>query len=263
MRSSTGPGQFFLSQLRLLPGMVIVAFLAWPAHAQLPPQPGAPVSDVSNIPKPATDTFDRIQTRDMPILRQAQESAAKDETCLLPPLTLLSSPMIASEQLRIPGKAKKEYHDSCLALRHNRIADAEKHLRKAVQEYGKYSAAWVTLGQVLAAQQRSEEAHTACAQASVADSGYVPAYLCLAELAARAHVWDEVLKLSNRALEIDAATDPVAYEYNAAANLNLHNLPAAEKSGLRALEIDRDHHEPRVYFVLAQIYEAKDLRSSQ
>lgn len=257
MRSSTGPLHFSRSQLCLLPAIVIVAFLAWPVHAQLPPQPGAPASDVSNIPKPATDTFDRIQTRDLPILRQAQESAEKDESCLLPPLTLLGSPTIAADQLRVPGKAKKGYHESCLALRHKRFADAEEHLRKAVQAYPKYSTAWVTLGQVLAAQQRPEEARAACAQASAADSGYVPAYLCLAELAARAHLWDEVLKLSNRALEIDAATDALAYEYNAAAYLNLNNLPAAEKSGLRALEADRDHHEPRVYFILAQIYEAK------
>ena len=41
------------------------------------------------------------------------------------------------------------------------------------------------------------------------------------------------------------------------ANLNLHNLADAEKSGLRAVDIDKNHREPRVYFVLAQIYEAK------
>jgi integrase len=35
------------------------------------------------------------------------------------------------------------------------------------------------------------------------------------------------------------------------------NLGDAEKSGLRAVDIDKNHREPRVYFVLAQIYEAK------
>ena len=257
MRSSTGPRQFSPSHLLVLSGIVIFAFLASPVPAQLPPQPGAPAGDISNIPKPITDTFDRFENRNLPNLRQAQESTERDEMCLLPPLTLVTSPIIDAAQLRIPGKAKKEYHESCVALRHKKIAEAEKHLRKAVQEYAKYSVAWVTLGQVLAAQQQLDEAHAVCAQAASADSGYVPAHLCLAELAARAHAWDEVLKLSNRALELDAATDALAYEYNAAANLKLHNLAAAEKSGLRALEIDRDHHEPRVYFVLAQIYEAK------
>ena len=66
-----------------------------------------------------------------------------------------------------------------------------------------------------------------------------------------------MLKLSSRALEFDPTTDAVAYEYHAAANLNLHNLAEAEKSALRAVGMDVNHHEPRVYFVLAQIYEAK------
>jgi len=39
--------------------------------------------------------------------------------------------------------------------------------------------------------------------------------------------------------------------------LHLHNLGEAEKSGLRAVDIDKEHRDPRVYFVLAQIYEAK------
>ncbi len=115
----------------------------------------------------------------------------------------------------------------------------------------------MTLGQVLAERQRTDEAQDACLQGSIADPSYVAAYLCLADLAAHAHAWDKVLRLSGRAIELDPTNNPVAYEYHAAANLNLHDLIAAEKSGLRAAGIDKDHHEPRVHFVLAQIYEAK------
>jgi tetratricopeptide (TPR) repeat protein len=213
---------------------------------------------VSNLPRPITDTLDRINIRNGPSeSRAGQEPTAKDETCLLPPLTLINSPTIAAEQLEVAAKAKKEYHEACIALKKKRGADAEKHLRKAAQHYPKYSAAWVTLGQVLAAQQRTEEAHSACLEGSIADPSYVPAYLCLADIAAHAQAWGEVLKMSGRALELDPSHDALAYEYHAAANLSLHNLAAAEKSGLRALEIDRDHREPRVHFVLAQIYEAK------
>jgi hypothetical protein len=43
----------------------------------------------------------------------------------------------------------------------------------------------VTLGQVLATQQRTDEARRACSQASTVDSKYVPAYLCLADIALR------------------------------------------------------------------------------
>jgi hypothetical protein len=227
--------------------------------AQQPPQPGAPESDVSNLPRAINDTFDRVNMRDRPKNGLSQpETVQKDDSCLLPPLTQVSSPTIAVGQLRIEASAKGEYLKACAALKKKKKdAEGEKHLRKAVERDPKYAAAWVTLGQVLARQQRIDEARSSCLQGSVADSSYVPAYLCLADLAARAHAWDEVLKLSSRALELDAVHNAVAYEYHAAANLNLHDLVAAEKSGLRAVEIDKDQREPRIHFVLAQIYEAK------
>ena len=65
------------------------------------------------------------------------------------------------------------------------------------------------------------------------------------------------MKTSERALEIDPATDAIAYDFNAAANFNLHNLSKAERSALRAIDIDRNNSDPRVHFLLAQIYEAE------
>jgi hypothetical protein len=41
-------------------------------------------------------------------------------------------------------------------------------------------------------------------------------YLCLADIALRAHDWGEVLKLSSHALEVDPTNNAVAYEYHAA-----------------------------------------------
>jgi YD repeat-containing protein len=163
----------------------------------------------------------------------------KDETCLLPPLNLSIATAVSAQQLQIPPKAQKEYQQACVTLKDKKTADAEKHLRKALQLYPKYSAAWVTLGQVLAAQQRTDEARTACSQGSAVDSGYVPSYLCLADIAPRTDDWGEVLKETNRALELDPCGNAVAYEYNAAANLKVHNLADAEESGLRAAKIDK------------------------
>lgn len=209
---------------------------------------------------PTTPEIDSREIRTLPTPDRFAVPAAqkaRDDTCLLPPLDQASSPVVAAAQLQIPGKARKEYQAACSALLKKKNTDAERHLRKAVQEYPKYSAAWVTLGQVLATQQRTDDARSACFQASTVDPIYMPAYLCLADIAARAHDWSEMLKLSGRALELDPSTNAVAYEYHAAANGNLHNLEDAEKSALRAVEIDKDHREPRVHFVLAQIYEMK------
>jgi tetratricopeptide (TPR) repeat protein len=119
-------------------------------------------------------------------------------------------------------------------------------LRKAVKQWPKYLAAWVVLGQVLAAQQKTEEAQDACSQPLATDSNYLPAHLCLADISARAESWDKVLQLSTRALKIDPTNDAVAYDYNAAANFLLHRLPEAERSALRAAEIDKSNADPRV-----------------
>jgi tetratricopeptide (TPR) repeat protein len=232
---------------------------------------------VTPTPGPSNPEVDSGEIRTLSVeavadrvrLRNAQNgaapsshSSAKEDTCLLPPLNQ-TRPSISADQLQTAPAAKNEYQKACSALKKKKIGDVEKHLRKAVRDYPKYAAAWVTLGQVLGAQQRLDEARGACLQGSIVDSSYVPAYLCLADIAARAHAWGEVLKLSGRALELDPAHNAVAYEYHAAANLNFHNLVEAEKSGLRAVEIDRDHREPRVHFVLAQIYEAKGDSANQ
>jgi len=242
-------GVFFLGTFRIV-------------HAQQP-QPGAPASDVSNIPKPITDTFDRVNihgpANNSPTRGNTNE---KDDACLLSPLNLMESPTIAVEQLRVAAKARKEYQQACSAIRSKKIAVAERHLHKAVQHDANYSLAWVTLGQVLATQQKMDEARNACLQGTVATPSFVPAYLCLADIAAHAHAWNEVLKFTGHILEREPSRNFLAYEYDAAANLNLGNLDAAEKGGLRAAGLDKSHHEPRLQFVLAQIYEAKgDVRN--
>jgi len=252
------PGWFVIRPTLLHAGVVLLVLSISYVGAQQQPVAGAPASDISNIPKPAADTLDKITLRKGLSDSQAKEKGiTRDESCLLPPLTLMGSSIIAVEQLQRTAKARNEYQQGCTALVMKRMADAEKHFSNALREYPQYAMAWVTLGQVLAMQQRTDEARNACLQGSKVDPSYVPAYLCLADIAARANAWDEVLKLSGRALELNPASNAVAYEYHAAANLNLRNLQVAEKSGLRAAEIDKEHREPRICFVLAQIYEAK------
>lgn len=229
------------------------------AQATRPDAPGAPPGDDSYIPKPIADTFDRVFIRNAsPDAQTTPKTASKEETCFLPPLALLHSALVTAPALQVPASVVREYQNACSALKRKKTADAEKHLRKAVQDYPKYSAAWVTLGQVLAAQQRIEDARSACSQAATADPTSVPAHLCLADIAAHVHDWGEVLKQSRRALELDPVNIAIAYEYHAAASLHSGKLNEAEEDALRAAEIDTEHREPRVHFVLAQIYEAKD-----
>lgn len=187
----------------------------------------------------------------------------KESNCFLPPLNGLRTVTVGIADLQIPAKAKNEYDQGCAALRSKNLAAAEKHLRNAVKQYQKYAAAWVMLGQSLEAGQKTEEARDACAQPIAGGSDYPPAFLCLADISARLQKWDEVLKLSSRVLELDPTANAVGYAYNAAANFNLHNLSKAETSALKAIEIDRSNNDPRIHFLLAQIYEGKGDRSNE
>ena len=226
-------------------------------------QTGAPEVDVRDIPGTISDTRDSLRERDLKRSDPVEQKTPEMDECLLPPLTLVRSPLVSASALAAPAKAKKEYADACAALKQKKTEIAEKHLRNAVQKYSKYSAAWVTLGQLLASQNNTAEARKACAQGSTVEPNYVPAYLCLAELAARERAWGDVLQFSNRVLQLDPNTIPIAYEYSAVANLRSEKLDEAEKMAKRALEMDKKNTDPRVYFLLAQIYEAKGDRASE
>ncbi len=188
---------------------------------------------------------------------------AKGDNCFLPPLDGVLTARVGIADLKIPAKAQREFENGCVALRSNKRTEAESYLRKAVKQWPEYSAAWVVLGQLLEAQQKLGEARQACSQPLTTDSQYLPAYLCMADISSRAHDWDQVLQMSVRALAIDPTTVALAYDYNGVANLKLHNLPEAEKSALRAVEIDKNNTDPRVHFLLAQIYEEKRDRAGE
>jgi tetratricopeptide (TPR) repeat protein len=156
--------------------------------------------------------------------------------------------------LEVPGQARKDFQRACSAAGDKKLAHAEKHLRKALREDARYPAAWVLLGQVLKAQQKPVEARDACSQALRADPKYLPADLCLADLCAVEQKWEEMLRFANNAIALDPS-DARAYFYAAGAHFGLHHLPEAEKAALKAAESGQARRDPRIHFLLAQIYE--------
>ncbi len=179
------------------------------------------------------------------------------DACLLPPLDGERSTIVGAAQLRVPVKARREYRRACSDLTKKKPSNAERHLRRAVEEYPRYAAAWVTLGQVLADELKPEDARSACSEAVKMEPIYLPGHLCLAEIASRNQDWSEELQHSSRALELDPSNGVLAYEYHAAANANLGNLAEAEESGLRAIASNKGRRDPGAYFLLAQIYKLK------
>ena len=198
----------------------------------------------------------------LPDVTGAQPAVAaapeRDESCLLWAVTEAGpAPTIKAAALEVPGKARTEYKKGCSELRGKKLASAETHLRKAVEEYPKYSAAWVLLGQVLENGNHIEEARGACGKASDADAEYAPAYLCLADVAGQQHEWAQMQELADRALKLDALQSVYGHFYCAMAQLHLNQLAAAEKNAQESIDADHLHHLPQAHLLFAQIYGTK------
>jgi tetratricopeptide (TPR) repeat protein len=237
----------------------LLSFAVAQKAAAPPPPPPSPTPMQYTVPSEFDQQKKVFDSNGKPI----SPRATKETSCFLPPLNTWRSGTASVADLQISAKAQREFDDGCAALRKKSVAETESHLRNAVKQDPKYSAAWVLLGQVLEAQQKIDEARDACTQPARSGLRYVPADLCLADISARLKHWDDVLMFSGQALAIDSATDAVAYSYSALASFNLHHLTEAEKSASKAAEIDKSNADPRVHFRLAQIYEAKGDRSDE
>lgn len=167
------------------------------------------------------------------------------------------SPTVSVARLAVPGKASGEFQRGCGAYKDKRLEKAEQHLRKAIDLYPSYPAAWVVLGQVLDAQHKRDDAIEACSRATKIDPAYVAPYLCLAEFSATDADWNQVSSLSKRALALDPVNNPYSLYYTADAAFHLDDLAEAEKNALAAVALDPWHHLPQLHLLLAQIYAAE------
>ena len=152
-----------------------------------------------------------------------------------------------------PKDAKKAFDKGREAAKKQKWADAQKELEKATQIYPKYAVAWYDLGQVHEQQKNIEEARKCYAQALEADAKYTNPYIKIAGIQARENKWQEVVETTDRVIKLNPFDFPVAYFYNAVANLNLQNIEAAEKSALEGKKIDTRHAIPKIDHVLGVI----------
>ncbi len=180
---------------------------------------------------------------------------ADEETCFPWKLPAPRSSTVSVARLKIPPKAREEYDKACDASNKNKFEEAERHARGAIDAFQNYSAAWVMLGVILEEQNKPQEARDACSHAAGIDAAYLPAYLCTAEVSARKRDWEQVLDSADLAQGLDPDGTPYAYYYSAMAYLHMNNPSEAKKNALRGLELDVNHDQPSLYFLLALIYQ--------
>ncbi len=164
---------------------------------------------------------------------------------------------------KVPKKARQEFDKGCTAARKNSHDEALKHLDLAVKTDPTYAEAWVVLGQTQKESGKLADAEQSCTQARQADPRYLPAYLCLADIAAHQEKWAQVADFTNQVIGAHPAKAASAFYYNSLANFHLNQFDAAEKSGLVATEQGNDVLKAQVYLLLAKIDEAKGDRTAE
>lgn len=160
---------------------------------------------------------------------------------------------ISATSALAPKDAKKAYEKGRDLAKKQKWADAQRELEKATQAYPKYAVAWYDLGRVYEQQKNVEEARNCYAKALEADAKYASPYIQIAGLQARENKWQEVADTTDRVIRMNPFDFPVAYFYNAVANLNLQKLDAAEKSALEGKKIDSRKSIPKMDHVLGII----------
>ena len=178
-------------------------------------------------------------------------------TILLVPIEKMRGTLVSATDLAAPKSAKKSLERAQNAFRKNKMDEAEKHLKTALESYPSYAAAWAGLGQVYEAARRAPEARKAYESAIAADDRYVHPYIALARLATIEQKWQEAADLTDRALQLDPVDFPEGYFFNSVAHYHLNNFDAAERSARRAQRLDPQHSIPQSYIVMANILEQR------
>ena len=171
--------------------------------------------------------------------------------------TKKSDGMVSVASLEVPPKARKEYEKGSELLEKGEFPDAEKHLQKAIELYPKFAEAWLRMGDLEQRRKNVDRAIEDYQQAINADPNFPLPYLRMAYVSAVSRDWEQTRKLTERLIALDPVDFPLAYYYNAAAELNLKHIDKAETSALRAESMDKQHAEPTVEVLLAAIYSAK------
>lgn len=184
-----------------------------------------------------------------------QPITLEEDACFPWDLSSGTGTTISALRLSVPSKARGEYDKACSAFKKSKPSETEQHARAAIEKYPNYPAAWVMLGQALQAQGKLDDARDACSKPMSVDRTYLPPYLCLAGLLDHQKEWNGLLKMSDQFVGMGRSADLYAYYYRGLADFHLEQLADAQKSVQQAIELDPQHHQPSLNFLLALIYD--------
>ena len=130
------------------------------------------------------------------------------------------------------------------------------HLKKAIGLYPEFAAAWQLLGESRLMLEDVAGAREAFRKALSADPNYVIPYISLAEMELRENRWQDAVRLSSRAIELNAYVNRAHYCL-AVALYYLEKSDAAMESIRRIREGSEAHLFPGIRYLLGNILAEK------
>jgi tetratricopeptide repeat protein len=154
-------------------------------------------------------------------------------------------------------KAAMRAFEKAQKIKADKPEEAEKYLKKAVEVYPQFAAAWTLLGDIHRQRNEFDAARTDYARAAAADPQFVNPTYGLTVVAMQEKKWDEAVRLSDQVLKLNAGAFPLAYFFSAAANYNLQKFEAAEDSARKFKALDTQHDHPDVCLLLSYVLSRK------
>ena len=164
---------------------------------------------------------------------------------------------ISVNTMTVPKEAREAFDKGRKAGSEKQFDEAVTQLNKAVTLYPQYAAAWSLLAEIHRLQNQFEPAKAEYAKALAADPKFVSPYFGLAAIAVIENKWTDAAQLTDQLIQLNSLAYPMAYFFNAAANLNLGKLDAAELSARKFQQVDRAHTRPDIALLLANILTGK------
>jgi len=193
----------------------------------------------------------------VPMRVYAGASQVEVGTIVLTKTGTAEGPTVSVNTMIVPKEARDAFEKGRKAGTEKKFDEAVTELNRAVTIYPQYAAAWSLLGEVHRLQNQFDLAKEEYGKALAADPKFVSPYFGLAAMAVVENKWTDAAQLTDELIHLNSLAYPMAYFFNAAANLNLGKLDAAELSARTFQQVDRAHTRPDIALLLANILTGK------
>lgn len=182
--------------------------------------------------------------------RFAGDQSADVGRIMLHRLVSVEGYTLSATTAQAPADARKALEKGQEQQKKDKWDDAQKSFEKAVGIYPRFAVAWFELGRVQLHKNDAAGARHSFEQSLAADSKYINPYQALTQLAMHDRNWKELTDFSEKLLALNPVSFPDVWLSNALGHYCLKNYAAAEKSARRGLQMDVEHHVPKLEYLL-------------